>query len=112
MAFHVIYAILGLLVASCHAALSMSNIAHECADASGYNTCYSQVLGNAETCYQNNCEGQGTCTDENDCTASDPNCVEACSCVAYADMIQCAVTHCWNLVLASSVSLPQRFAYL
>ncbi len=99
MAFHIIHTVIvALLVASCRAALSMSNIANECADTSGYNMCYSQALSNAETCYKNNCEGEGTCTDENDCTASNPNCVTSCSCVAYADMIQCAVTHCWNMV--------------
>jgi len=108
MTFNVLSAaLLGLFVVSCRAALSMSNIASECADASGYSTCYSQALGTAKTCYENNCEGSGTCTDENDCTASNPNCVTSCSCVAYADMIQCAVTHCWNMVL--SLSFPSLF---
>lgn len=86
------------LVAPSLAELSMASIADQCADASGYNSCYQQALSSAQTCYQQNCEGEGTCTSENDCTSSNPDCVSDCSCIAYSDMIQCAVTHCWNQV--------------
>jgi len=93
-----IFVAISALTSTTFAALSMTDIAGQCADTSGFNTCWSNALGQAETCYQQNCEGQGTCTDENDCTSSDANCVQACSCVAYAQMVQCALISCWNMV--------------
>jgi hypothetical protein len=40
------------------------NVANECADASGFNSCYSQALSSAMSCYQRICQGRGTCNDK------------------------------------------------
>lgn len=87
-----------LLTGAVHAQLSMTEIADQCADTAGFNTCWNNALNAAQMCYQHNCAGQGTCDNENDCTSSNPNCVGSCTCVAYEMMVQCALTSCWNMV--------------
>ncbi|OBT78538.1 hypothetical protein VF21_00921 [Pseudogymnoascus sp. 05NY08] len=104
-----------LLTGAVHAQLSMKEIANQCADTAGFNTCWNNALNAAQMCYQHNCAGQGTCNDENDCTSSNPNCVGSCTCVAYEMMVQCALTSCWNMVtschyqnlaVAASINCP------
>ncbi|KAL1877380.1 hypothetical protein VTK73DRAFT_8675 [Phialemonium thermophilum] len=80
------------------AALSMTDVADQCADTLLFNTCWKTGLAKAQDCYKDTCQGAGTCTSENDCTSQNSDCVTDCSCIAYADMINCALAHCWNKV--------------
>jgi len=78
--------------------LSMSSIANQCVDSSGFNTCWFKATSEAETCYQNSCSGEGACSDENDCASSNLDCVTACVTVAYEGWINCTLSSCWNQV--------------
>lgn len=69
-----------------------------CVDASGFNSCMSQVTTQVQQCVQNNCQGGGTCEDFNNCQSSDANCYPACLCGGYQAWINCAASHCWNKV--------------
>ncbi len=89
------------------AALSMLDVAGQCADTSGFNSCWNNALSDAQSCYQRNCQGEGTCTSEADCTSSNANCVQICSCQAYSNMINCALTSCWNMVYLFSTPKSQ-----
>lgn len=92
-------AVLVLLAGPAVAALSMSQIAGQCADASGFSSCWSTMQTMTEQCYEKFCEGEGGCdADSDSCPSSDPNCATNCACVAYEQMIQCALVHCWNMV--------------
>lgn len=104
MRYHLVSALVAVasLTPVVSAVLSMSKIADQCADTSGFNTCWNNALSTAQECYQQHCEGEGTCDSENDCTSSNGDCVQVCSCLAYAQMINCAITSCWNMVSCSS----------
>jgi hypothetical protein len=58
----------------------------ECADPSGYAECYEARKGEGDDCIDKNCKGKNN------------DCIRACDCVLVADVIDCALTHCWNKV--------------
>ena len=89
---------LGASLAGSAWTLSMNDIAGQCADSSGFSSCWSKAISSAEQCYKDHCSGEGTCNDDGECTSSNPDCVQACSCVAYTDMTQCSLESCWNKV--------------
>jgi hypothetical protein len=67
------------------AALSLNLISDQCADPSGFSTCWDAAANAGSTCFAQNCKGQGQCIDENDFTSSNPDCLADCGYVAYAD---------------------------
>ncbi|CAG1959529.1 unnamed protein product [Fusarium graminearum] len=58
----------------------------ECVDPSGYEQCYKSRDDERNVCINKNCEGQNI------------DCLNACDCVFNVDVIDCALTHCWNKV--------------
>lgn len=69
-----------------------------CVDPSGFDSCMNSATSQMQTCVTQNCNAQDSsgCESENNCYTADPNCVPACTCVAYQAWINCAVQSCWN----------------
>jgi hypothetical protein len=71
-----------------------------CASSSDFDTCWTTANNDLTTCWANHCEGSTgqTCTDFTGCISTSSMCTNACFCVLYANLINCALTNCWNQV--------------
>ncbi|KAJ4115402.1 hypothetical protein NW768_011254 [Fusarium equiseti] len=58
----------------------------DCVDPSGYEQCYKSKDAERNDCITNNCKNQNI------------DCINVCDCVFNLDVIDCALTHCWNKV--------------
>lgn len=97
-------------IASADSLPLFSAVSSQCADPSGFDSCWANVTSAAQSCYGavNRCAGSGSCTDEATCSSTNADCTRNCVCDAYAGWINCALSSCWNKVSRGRPSLARR----